>query len=203
MKKLLLMTLAVCLLLSGCGKAQNKTEPLPDTTMENLTDAILAVSLEEGGAYVDDTGRMQMDLTIYTYDLYDMAEFSQLKEGDTIVIQGKDVVVTSLERTDTGLVLINGGMEAGGYDFTHSDSGVYYEAGFNDVKSWYEVGKETIRVSTEMTGVDNGDPEMGEVELFPGSFLIGEVTDYNFTPYNTTVRVEDGQIVYMERIYTP
>ena len=31
--------------------------PLPDTTMENLTDAILSVSLEEGRAYVDDTGK--------------------------------------------------------------------------------------------------------------------------------------------------
>ena len=33
--------------------------PLPDTTMENLTDAILSVSLDEGNAYVDDNGRMR------------------------------------------------------------------------------------------------------------------------------------------------
>ena len=48
--------------------------PLPDTTMENLTDAILSISLDEGNAYVDDNGRMQMDLKIYTYDKYDMVE---------------------------------------------------------------------------------------------------------------------------------
>ena len=44
--------------------------PLPDTTMENLSDAILSISLDEGDAYVDDQGRMQMDLKIYTYDKY-------------------------------------------------------------------------------------------------------------------------------------
>ena len=53
--------------------------PLPDTTMENLTDAILSVSLDEGNAYVDDHGRMQMDLTIYSYDQYDMVDIANLK----------------------------------------------------------------------------------------------------------------------------
>ena len=72
MKKIIVPFIAFCLLLSGCANPQieeGKTiNPLPDMTMQNLTDAILAVSLEEGDAYVDDNGRMQMDLKIYTYD---------------------------------------------------------------------------------------------------------------------------------------
>ena len=28
-------------------------------------------------------------------------------------------------------------------------------------------------------------------------------TDYYFTPYNTTIRVENGQIMEMYRVYTP
>ena len=59
--------------------------PLPDTTMENLTDAILSVSLNEGDAYVDDNGRMQMDLKIYTYDMYDMVDIADLKVGQSRV----------------------------------------------------------------------------------------------------------------------
>ena len=58
-----------CLLLTGCGILKGEVvtvNPLPDTTMENLTDAILSVSLEKGDAYVDDTGKMQMDLQIYS-----------------------------------------------------------------------------------------------------------------------------------------
>ena len=38
--------------------------PLPDDTMENLTDAMVAISLAEGGAYLDDDGKLQRDVTI-------------------------------------------------------------------------------------------------------------------------------------------
>ena len=83
------------------------------------------------------------------------------------------------------------------------DSGVYFETGFDDVRSWYEVGEATIRVSADFEGIDNADPEQGEVVLYPGSFLVGEIENYNFTPYNTTVRVEGGQIVEMNRVFVP
>lgn len=178
-------------------------QPLPDTTMDNLTDAILSVSLEEGDAYVDDEGRMQMDLKIYSYDKYDMVDVAALKVGDTIVTHAGDVEVTAVERNDAGTVYINGGLEAGGFDLVTDDSGVFYETGYNDAKNWYEVGEATIRVSTEFLGTDNSDPEQGEVELYPGGFLVGDVTDYNFTPYNTTIRVEGGQVVDLDRIFTP
>jgi hypothetical protein len=140
---------------------------------------------------------------IYTYDKYDMVDIANLKEGDTIVTHAGEVVVTSLERTQGGLILINGGLEEGGFDLFTDDSGIFYESGFNDVKNWYEVGTATIRVSADFEGRDNSNPDQGEVVLYPGSFLVGEVTDYNFTPYNTTIRVEGGQIVEMNRMYTP
>jgi hypothetical protein len=132
-----------------------------------------------------------------------MVDIANLKEGDTIVTHAGEVVVTSLERTQGGLILINGGLEEGGFDLFTDDSGIFYESGFNDVKNWYEVGTATIRVSADFEGRDNSNPDQGEVVLYPGSFLVGEVTDYNFTPYNTTIRVEGGQIVEMNRMYTP
>lgn len=178
-------------------------QPLPDTTTDNLTDAILAVSLEEGDAYVDDTGEMQMDLKIYTYDQYDMVDIAVLKEGDTIVTHAGELEVSALERSEGGILRINGGLEEGGLDLVTDDSGIFFETGFNDAKNWYEVGEATIRVSAEFKGCDNSDPEKGEVMIYPGDFLVGEVTDYNFTPYNTTIRIEDGQIVELNRAYTP
>lgn len=177
--------------------------PLPDTTMENLTDAILSVSLEEGDAYVDDKGIMQMDLKIYTYDKYDMSDVANLKVGDTILTESGAVEVTSKEQSEMGTIHINGGLEAGGIDLVTNDSGIFYEIGFNDTKNWYEVGEATIRVSADFKGIDSADLELGEVIIYPGDFLIGAVTNYNFTPYNTTIRVEEGQIVEMNRVYTP
>ena len=230
MKKLIVFFIVLCLLLAGCSSespvpaettvpvvteasedtvAIEPTEaariiiPLPDTTMENLTDAILSVSLEEGGAYVDDTGKMQMDLKIYTYDKYDMVDIANLKVGDILFGHTRDVTVTSIERNDAGTVFINGGLDAGGFDLVTDEDGVYYEMGYSDHKNWYEVGEATIRVSADFEGIDSADLELGDVMLYPGSFLVGEVTNYDFTPYNTTIRVENGQIIEMNRRYIP
>ena len=180
-----------------------KIIPLPDTTMENLTDAILSVSLDEGNAYVDDNGRMQMDLKIYTYDKYDMVDIANLKVGDTVVRHSGEVKVISKEQNEAGTIYINGGLENGGFDLVTDDCGTFYEIGFDDTKNWYEVGETTIRVSADFRGIDRVDPELGEVMIYPGDFLVGAVTNYDFTPYNTTIRVEDGQIVEMNRVYTP
>ena len=178
-------------------------QPLADTTMDNLEDAILSVSFGEGDVYVDDTGKLQMKAKIYTYDKYDMVDIAQLKEGDIIVTHAGEVEVTSLERSESGILFVNGGLEEGGFDLLTDDTGIFFETGFDDAKNWYQVGEETIRVSADFEGRDNANPDVGEVVLYPGSFLVGEVTDYNFTPHNTTIRVEGGQIVELNRMYTP
>ena len=235
MKKMILLTVVLCLLLVGCGKSfpeattereqldstKAETElvdsdsgeqdvalavtvyPLPDTTMENLTDATLSISLDEGDAYVDDTGKMQMKVKIYTYDLYDAKDITQLKVGDIIVRHADEVTVTSVERGESGFLCINGGLENGGFDLAAGGGGIFYEIGLNDVKNWYELGEATIRVSVDFIGYDRADPERGEVVIYPGDFLVDAVTDYNFTPYNTTIRIEAGQIVEMTRVFVP
>ena len=177
--------------------------PLPDTTMENLTDAILAVSLEEGGAYVDDEGKMQMDLKIHSYDKYGMADVADLKVGDIIFGHSGAVTVTSIQRNEGGTIAINGGLNGGGFDLVTDETGVFYERGYNNAMNWYEVGTATIRVSADFEGIDKAEPEKGEIILYPGSFLVGEITNYNFVPHNTTVRVEEGQSVEMTRIFMP
>ena len=207
MKKISVIFTALFLLLAGCASAQTdpaqKISPLPDATMENLTDAILSVSLAEGDAYVDETGKMQMDLKIYSYDCYDMVDISNLKVGDTLVKHSGKVQVTSIEQNDAGTVYINGGLDNGGFDLVTDDCGVFYEMGYNDHKNWYQVGEATIRVSADFKGSDCADPELGEVVIYPGDFLVEAVTNYDFTPYNTTIRIEGGQIVEMNRRYIP
>ena len=207
MKKISVIFTALFLLLAGCASAQTdpaqKISPLPDATMENLTDAILSVSLAEGDAYVDETGKMQMDLKIYSYDCYDMVDISNLKVGDTLVKHSGKVQVTSIEQNDAGTVYINGGLDNGGFDLVTDDCGVFYEIGYNDHKNWYQVGEATIRVSADFKGSDCADPELGEVVIYPGDFLVDAVTNYDFTPYNTTIRIEGGQIVEMNRRYIP
>lgn len=224
MKKYMIAALLICFLLTGCGNdtaAPETTQvpttaaaaeqaapavriyPLPDTTLENLSDAILSVSLEEGNAFVDDTGKMQMDVTIYTYDKYDMVDISLLKVGDILVTHAGDVEITDLARTENGTLLINGGLDENGFDLVTDETGVFFERGYSDAKNWYELGKDIIRVSVDFIYRDTSDPEAGEILYYPGDFLIGAVPDYRFTPHNTTIRVENGQIIEMHRVYTP
>ena len=218
LKKLLPLVLVLCLLLAGCGASEstpaettetapatsaNVIKPLPDTTMENLTDAILPVSFEKGDAYVDDTGKLQLVVKIYAYDKYDMVDISKLETGSILATHKGEVEITSLERAENGTVYVNGGLEAGGLDLVTDDSGVFFETGYNDAKSWYEVGSAMLRVSTELRGVDNSDPDLGEVIFYPGSLLNDEIKNYTFTPHNTTIRVAEGQVVELTRRYVP
>ena len=181
MKKTLSVILTLILsvgLIAGCnsqtGKEENNAKvinPLPETLDVNALDnCTVAVSLEKGNAYVDDSGKMVMDVTVYSYELYDMVDISTLEENDVIVRQNKEVKITGLERTDSGLVRINGGEENGGFDLVSNDNTVYYETGMNDA----------------------------------GDFLTDDAgIEYNFTPNNTSIVIENGYIIRMNKVYMP
>ena len=161
MKKIIFLVVAFCFFLTSCNffyepkEDENtgdveKIMPLPSTIdISNLKECTLAVSLNKGDAYVDDNGIMQMKVTVYDYDLYDMVDISTLKEEDIIVIGKKDVRISTLERSNTGTIIINGGLDQGGYELVTDESGVFYETGYSDVKSYYSIGEAVIRVSTE------------------------------------------------------
>ena len=229
-KKMLLVVCIVilCISMIGCGvpkekennrieseaednRIENVTEvnniisPLPVTIdINNLDNCTVAVSLEKGDAYVDDTGAMQMDVTVYTYDLYDMVDIASLKEGDIIVIREQEIKVTSLEQNDYGTILINGGLECNGFELFNNDSGVWFESGYNDVKSYYEIGKKTIRVSPDFEFYDSSDLDKGEIIYYPGDFLTDDAgIVYHFVPDNTSIVIENGMIIKMYRKYIP
>ena len=99
-----------------------RIEPLAESLDLNaLTDATVAASFGAEDISEKD-GKTEITLTVYDYDVYDMVDISQLAVGDTIVVDGKDMVVTSREDKD-GFVTINGGLEQGGVDLTSDDSG--------------------------------------------------------------------------------
>ena len=215
MKKTLSIILTLILsvgLLAGCnsqtGKEENNAKvinPLSETLDVNALDnCTVAVSLEKGDAYVDDNGKMVMNLTVYSYELYDMVDIASLKENDVIVRRNEEVTITELERTDSGLVRINGGEENGGFDLVSNDNTVYYETGMNDIKAYYELGKVILPVSVDFRYIDESEPEKEAKTYYPGDFLTDYAgLEYNFTPNNTTVVIEDGVIIRMNKVYMP
>ena len=98
----------------------------------------------------------------------------------------------------------DGGEENGGFDLFSNDGMVYYEIGMNDLKSYYELGKVALPVSDEFEYIDESDLE-GEAKIYySGDFLTDdEKIEYNFSPNNTTIVIENGTIIKMKKVYTP
>ena len=217
MKKILSVIMAVILslgMLAGCGTKTeteskepnvNVISPLPETIDINALDnCTVAISLEKGGAYVNDSGKMVMDVTVYSYELYDIVDIASLKENDVILRKNEEVKVTEIERLETGLVRINGGEENGGFDLVSNDSTEYYESGMNDIKAYYELGSVTLPVSDEFEYVDESDLDADAKKYFAEDFLKDDVgIEYNFSPNNTSIVIENGTIIKMNKTYMP
>lgn len=189
---------------------ENKEEekiivPLASTVdMDNLDNCTVAVSFDEGDIYVDDAGVMQIRATVYDYDVYDMVDISEMKKGDTIEVRNENVLITSLEKNELGLIMINGGIENGGFDLYTNENGVYYESGFSDIKSFYELGEVTLPVSDELEFYDSSDFEKGEQTYYAGDFLTESAgLEYYFVPDNTSIVIEDGIVTKMYRVFMP
>lgn len=225
MKKTIIAVLLISFLCAACTQEQAETSeystteavvtsedispkrimPLPCTVDVNqLQDGTLAVSLEEDALRRDESGNLKMHLTVHTYDFYDMVDISQMQVGDTININRQDLLITSLEETQYGSVLINGGLENGGHELRTDENGVYYEIGYSDVKSYYEIGSVTLPLSEQFVYVDASDLDLGEaiwnLEEFEAMY---EEIKFYFQPSSTSVVVENGAVTSLMRIYVP
>ena len=177
-------------------------EPLAESLdPQALTDATVAASF--GADDISETdGKTELTLTVYDYDIYDMVDIAQLAVGDTIVVDGKDMVVASREDKD-GFVTINGGLEQGGVDLTSDDSGVYYAVGMDDAKSYHELGRITVPVAEGFVLTDNSDLEHPD-ETYAASDLAKLAGEgVGFTAGNTLATIEHGELTVLARSYTP
>ena len=200
--------IAGCDIQTGNKNEENNTKvisPLPETLDINALDnCTVAVSLEKGDTKLSDNGKMVMDVTVYSYELYDMADIASLEENDVIVRKNEEITVTEVERLESGLVRINGGEENGGFDLVSNDSTVYYETGMNDIKAYYEIGMVTLPVSDEFEYIDESVLDTEAKTYYPGDFLTDDAEiEYNFTPNNTSIVIENGTIIKMNKVYMP
>ncbi|MDO4531895.1 MAG: hypothetical protein Q4C06_07940 [Bacillota bacterium] len=222
MKKLaFLVSCLLCCSVAACGTAQ---EPAPETEntevsaeaaviaplpsaidMANLTDCTVAVGIEEGGIYTAEDGKVMMDVTVYDHEVFDMVDIAQMKEGDTIVISGYEEVIDTLERTEDGAVLINGGMiDEGGHALYSNDNTVFAERGFDDSYILFEAGKTTLPVSADFTFTDASNLESDPVTYTMDQLLDpASGIDFFFVGTNTEIVIQGGEVVSMNRIYIP
>lgn len=176
--------------------------PLPSTIdLNNIKDCTLAVSLENGDIVKGDNGTYTMKVKIYEYELFDLVDVSLLQNGTEIVINKKAVEISSIERNEMGTVIINGGLDVGGYELETDGNGVYYSSGYSDTKTYHELGEITLEVSSDFVYVDASDLDAGEKK-----YTLEETAaslNYKGMPRYMSILVENGVVTSMKKIYVP
>mgnify|MGYP004600459255 FL=1 len=183
------------------GEAR-RVEPLADT----LDESALAEGDQQftagfrGSDIREDGGQLVIDLTVYTYDLYDAVDISMLAAGDTLVVKGEDIPVTAVAEENGG-VTVNGGLENGGVDLISAGGGTFRVLLENDAPDLYEAGTITLPVAQDCVLTDDSDPEAPGRTLYAGDLL--GLGDEVFSPQATTVETAGGMVTAIHRDYIP
>ena len=219
MKKLLILTAALCLLgLTACGTQTDggqqpaddqqttaqRVEPMGGTLDPNALDDVTAAATFTADGVHTDTDPATLDVAIYDYDLYDATAITQLAVGDTVVVDGKDVVVASVEETD-GYYAVNGDIEQGGILFAPGDGGTYYIMGMDDAKDYHQIAALVLPIAADVVVKDSAeDPDAANAKTLTLGDVAGLPDDvYGVSANNTHVVISGGTVTEIARTYVP
>lgn len=223
MKRYIVFVILLRLMLSGCGVKNESPAATAGPDPTELTEALpqqvvplprnvelsedasgsFPVSLGEGAVYVNKANMPEMKATVYDYELYDKVAMEELKVGDSILRLGQNVPVSSIESDGNGDIVINGGLDMGGHVFRAGADGDYYEISYNDAKSYTPVAEVVLPVADEFFFVDKSDFDGEPQTYYLDTFFVDGLFGWYFFPSNTTIELENGVVVSMERIYIP
>ena len=205
MKKLLIL-MGVVLCLSSCSKkvAYQMVEPLPAPyEINKLQDATVPATFSSKDISWD-TGKLQME--VFSEDLYDAVAVGKLKKGDTVIYDGKPVVVKDIERKDK-YVTVNGGIEEGGAEFTANEGGTYRGSQMDDHSTYTSLGKVTLPLAKNFVLIDCGENPTDPYDTIRTAQkeFLEKWPEYkqDFNMLNTRVRIERGSIVEIVRHWIP
>lgn len=181
-----------------------KVAPLPIAfDAENPDNATLQVSFNSSSLSGTNVNDVKIQFTVYAYDTYDMVDIATLKKGDTIIVKNEVVTVNSVSEESYGIV-INRSENDDGICFVPTDDGVYYVDTASALKDYYAVSQISLPVATSFVYTDYyKSAETPVVLVLEQFFTENPEIDYDFTPDNTSIVVENGKVVSLTRIYLP
>ena len=187
--------------ISAGGPEPRRVEPLASTLdVSALTEGDNQFMAGFRGSDIrEDGGQLVIDLTVYTYDLYDAVDISMLAAGDTLVVKGTEIPVKTVEQGDG--IAVNGGLVNGGIDLTSAGGGTFRVLLENDAPDLYEAGTITLPVAQDFVLTDDSDPESPGQTLYAGDLLA--LGDEVFSPQATTVETAGGMVTAIHLDYMP
>lgn len=202
-KSVILLTIAMSL--GSCSQKDTGSiiKPIPVNPIDNQTDITIAAAFTSDD--FDWTSR-QLKITVYTEDRYETEEINRLRKGDLLVFNGDSMVVTQLENKE-GILTVNNGLEEGGALLQACDNKSYRGMLWDD-HSTYTRGEEVVLpLAGNFSIIDCGDdPDTPSDSIQNGQrAYIESLEAYRreFTPLSTTVRIENGIITRIVRIWIP
>lgn len=201
--------------LSNAVEFENSTVPSAKTVapqtveadVNALPDGQYPVAFDRGDMLSGATGIYMNSVHVFSMDIYDIVDVNTLTAGDTLVVSGEEIPVTSVERRDSN-VLVNGGLDGengvvlGPIDEDTNGYRVWLES---DMATFTELGVTTLVLADNAVFNDswNIDAEPVKVDHDGIVSAIAESENDYFSQYNTTIRVEDGKVVEIDRVYVP
>ncbi len=205
MKNLLIVLVAAMLLWSCSGDADHKAvKPLPvGYSTEKLADCTVPAMFTSDDL---DSSTATLTMTVFSEDLYDAVAIQKMRKGDTLVFQGRSIVVDSIEN-DHGLLTINGGIEQDGACLQPDEGGTYRGLLLDDHSVYTQLGKVTLPVAAGLVVVDCGeepDTPSDTISTDAQRYLAqAEGWRRDFSELNTTVLIENGTITRITRRWIP
>ena len=162
---------------------------------------------------------------LLTVDQYATETVEHITVGDQLVIEGKTVAISTLDKNESGDLLINGGEgEADGYTLSHyvpdpefdlneqyPDCWMSIEP--NDYHTYTDHGVFNLELAENVTFVDKWDLDMAAIEegrkpltatgIEEATKAIMESENDSFYELNTQVVIKDGKVVEITRSFIP
>lgn len=214
MKKILTLA-AAAMLMCACNTGNNTNSgsntdspkcvtPLPaGLNPDSLTDCTVpAVFTVDNFDWTAGT----LQFKVYNKDLYDAVAIQQLAKGDTLLYQGRTIVVDSVDKQDNGYIIINGGIEHDGADLVAYEGGTYRGIQPDDHAVYTLLGTATLPLANNLVMIDCGVEPNDPVDTIRNNVMEYiqklDIKD-NFNELNTEVLIQDGKITQINRHWIP
>lgn len=151
---------------------------------------------KDGDTYV-------LSYTGYVKEVYDNQELKNLREGDSIVIDGETILIDKIENSN-GYYLINGGIDEGGYNLMDLGDDTYSVQGYDDIATYKELGTGKLPISADCIITDYSQ-DINTPQQLTIEELVNDKSSVGFNQYNTLITISDegGEIAEITRNYLP
>lgn len=154
----------------------------------------------------------EMTAAVYVDDLYDSGDIDALAAGDEIECKGNMITVDTVDRTETGLVNINGGIGESetGFSLIPDQDGTYRYFGMDGESAYTEIGFCTVPVSQDCVLTDERMLVSETSITVDGVENVKAYIDTvkndgfgDFNEYQTEIVVKGGEAKEIHLLYRP